>query len=65
MQMIQAAASKQIQTAATVLSARAATLSSANPLHTRCGFVFSFGYYFYFFGYRQTPTRAGARTMPA
>ena len=44
---------------------RAPLFSSANPLHARCGFVFSYGYYFYFFGYRQTPTRAGARLLPA
>jgi hypothetical protein len=58
------AAEQQMQTKTTV-SGRAMKSMSFNPLRNRCGFVFFYGYYFTFFGYRQTPARAGARTMPA
>ena len=37
----------------------------SNPRYTLRGFFVAFSYWFgfYFFGYRQTPARAGARTM--
>jgi hypothetical protein len=37
----------------------------ADPRYTWRGFFVAFSYWFgfYFYGYRQTPARAGARTM--
>jgi hypothetical protein len=59
------AAEQQMQTKTTV-SARAPWRQCRfNPLRNRCGFVFFYGYYFTFFGYRQTPTRAEVRLLPA
>jgi len=55
----------QAQVVTSDLCARGANFAAVNPLPDRCGFVFSYAYCFYFFGYRQTPARAGARTMPA
>jgi hypothetical protein len=58
------AAEQHLQTKTTV-SARAVAPVSINPLRNRRGFVFFYGYYFTFFGYRQTPTRAEVRLLPA
>ena len=52
-----------------VLSAALHTIAPAalfsNPRPVWRGFFVAFSYWFgfYFFGYRQTPARAGARTM--
>jgi hypothetical protein len=50
-----------VQTGATALSE--CTLLS-NPCHHWRGFFVGYSVYFGFFGYRQTPTRAGAPMMP-
>jgi hypothetical protein len=52
----------------TLLDALHAALPPAlisNPRHLWRGFFVAFSYWFgfYFYGYRQTPARAGARTM--
>ena len=52
----------------TLSDALHAALSAAlpsNPRYTWRGFFIAFSYWFgfYFYGYRQTPARAGARTM--
>jgi hypothetical protein len=49
----------------TIVCARAVAPVSINPRRYRCGFVFFYGYYFTFFGYRQTPTRAEVWLLPA
>ena len=46
-----------------VVALPACTLLS-NPRHDWRGFFVGYSVYFGFFGYRQTPTRAGAPMMP-
>jgi hypothetical protein len=64
--LIQDGTQRHIQptTAAGAAVSRAVRSVTFNPLQLWRGFFVGYSFYFGFFGYRQTPARAGATRMP-
>ena len=64
--LIQDGTQRHIQptTAAGAAVTRAVRAVTFNPLQVWRGFFVDYSFYFGFFGYRQTPARAGATRMP-